>query len=108
LGDDIEESPASDEVKRRRDLDRSAHGDLAALVLLDKDGDLRVVDVLLAEKARDLLLELTAREPGHVDPPEEGERDRAVVRDAHGPVELLEIEDRDLEQVVGSEDLAVG
>src|SRR4029453_14860449 len=84
-------------------LHGSRDGDLLRLVLLDEDGHLRIAHVLLLEQPGDHPLELPLRQPGDLQPSEQRKRDRAVVRDADGLIQLLEVEDPDLEEVLAAD-----
>ena len=65
-----------------------------------EDRDLGVADEPLLEQAGDEALQLGSREARHGKSPEQGQRDGAVVGDAHGLVQLFEVEHGDLEQVL--------
>jgi hypothetical protein len=79
---------------------RPGDGDLLGLVFLDEDRHLRIAHVPLFEQARDQGFELALGQPRDVQPAEQRQRDRAVVGDAHGLIELLEVEHLELEEVL--------
>ena len=66
-----------------------------------------IADVALLQQPRDQPLELALGQAGDDQPAEQRHGDRAVVGDADGLVQLLDVEDADLEQVLPA-DAVVG
>ena len=85
-GDDLEQVLPADELVAPGLLDRTDHGHLLVLVLLDEDRHLGLLDVLRLKQAGQLLDDALLGQPLDDDAPEERQGDRAVLRDADGLV----------------------
>ena len=105
LGDSLEEGGGADELVHAGTADGADDGDL--LIFLDEDGDVGALGVLLIQERRDPDFELLGGESRDLDFAEQGQRDRAVLRDADRLVELRELEHGDLEQVLRPDAIVV-
>src|SRR5690606_13329953 len=82
---------------------RAVDGDALGGELLDEHRHLRVLEVLLAVQRGDMLFDLLLREAGHRDGADEGQGDEARRVDTHRALAVLDVQDLDVEQVVGAD-----
>jgi hypothetical protein len=107
-GDDLKEVLAADELVVAGLFHRPDDGHLLILVFLDEDRDLGILDVLGAEELGELLDDAVLGQALDDDAAEQGQGDRAVLRDADGLLELLDLEDLDLEKVARADAIRAG
>ncbi len=84
-------------------IDLAHHRHELALELLDLHLDLRVHEVVAGQEGRELLLHLGHGEAAHRHLAQEGQGDGAVRLHGGGAREVVVVEDRDLEDVAGSD-----
>ena len=105
LGDDLEQGRRSDELILPGLADGADDRDF--LVFLDEHRDVSALGILLIQESGQLLFELLSRQPGDLDLAEEGQRDRAIFRDADRLVELGQLENGDFQEVLGPDPVVV-